>query len=91
VVSIHPCICQNLPLHNYSPDTALAYLPDKIDQIRSDGSKEIEVVVEVDENLSSSMFGCQIPTEECPDDVVERSQEEKWEFILSQFRSWAPE
>lgn len=65
--------------------STLAYLPDKTIGMASDAPKE------VDETLSSSMFGCQIPVEDCPDDLFERDQEGKWNFIWSQFQSWAPE
>ena len=57
-----------------------AYLPDKID-----ATDYVRRGKEIDETISSSMLGCQIPADDCPEDLIDWSNERKeWNLLLTQ-------
>ncbi|KAL3480489.1 FAD/NAD(P)-binding domain-containing protein [Aspergillus californicus] len=43
----------------------------------------------LDESMSSTMFGLHVPIEMCPPDLAERTAVEKWDFISLALHSWA--
>ncbi|KAK3109790.1 hypothetical protein LTR53_016569 [Teratosphaeriaceae sp. CCFEE 6253] len=82
------------PLMTFAENKALyfaAYLPDKEEPAQSaKGTIEVEEVA-FDDSMSSCMFGVFIPTDQCPEDILQADAETKWQFLSGSLRSFAPQ
>ncbi|KAK3112404.1 hypothetical protein LTR53_011351 [Teratosphaeriaceae sp. CCFEE 6253] len=82
------------PLMTFAENKVLyfaAYLPDKEEPGQpAKGTIEVEEVA-FDDRMSSCMFGVFIPTDQCPEDILQADTETKWQFLSSSLRSFAPQ